>query len=384
MTAEEREIEWEIMESTVFKTARESFPIMDRLSEKLSERGTLASLVLGWNCHLTEITALAVKALAATGCRLLMSECNPATSEEQAIDYMRECGALVFTGENARSKVLEAGPQVVSDTGFDLLSAYLETGGSGLLGASEITTSGIQRLRRLRQGTDFPVINLNDGIIKSRIENFHGVGDGVVESLSRLVHRDWGGARVAVVGYGMVGQGVASYLRRLGPRVLIVDSDPVARLLAHYDGYEIASLDEAARCELVVTATGRRGLIGEDFFARAADSLILLNVGHWPDEIDVKKLKQICSKVEAIGPDLERFTLADPLRSLYLACSGNPANVAMLTGSIEPTLLHLTTEILSMEFIYLHHRSLEMGENALPRSIEEEVSELALSLIGMI
>lgn len=373
------------MESTVFRTARENFPIMKNFSERLSRRGTLASLVLGWNCHLTEITALAAEALASTGCRLLMSECNPATSEEQAIDYMRECGALVFTGDNARSRVLEARPQVISDTGFDLLSAYLETGGEGLLGASEITTSGIERLRRLRPGTDFPVINLNDGIIKSRIENFHGVGDGVVESLARLVKRDWDGARVAVVGYGMVGQGVASYLRRLGTRVLVVDIDPVARLLAHYDGYEIAGLDDASRsCELVVTATGRRGLIGEDFFAMAADSLILLNVGHWPDEIDVKKLKQICSKVEPIGPDLERFTLADPPRSLYLACSGNPANVAMLTGSIEPTLLHLTTEILSMEFIYLHHRSLEKGENALPRSIEEEVSELALSLIGMI
>lgn len=358
---------------------------MDRLSERLSQRGTLASLVLGWNCHLTEITALAVKALAATGCRLIMSECNPATSEKPAIDYMRECGALIFTGGDARSRVLEARPQVISDTGFDLLSTYLETGGEGLLGASEITTSGIERLRRLGAGTDFPVINLNDGIIKSRIENFHGVGDGVVESLARLVDRDWAGTRVAVIGFGMVGQGVATYLKRLGSRVLIVDIDPVARLLAHYDGYEIASLEEAARtCELVVTATGKHGLIGEDFFDRAADSLMLLNVGHWPDEIDVKKLKQICSKVESMGPDLERFTLADPPRSLYLACSGNPANVAMLTGSIEPTLLHLTTEILSMEFIYLHHQSLEKGENALPRSIEEEVSELALSLIGMI
>lgn len=358
---------------------------MDRLSERLSQRGTLASLVLGWNCHLTEITALAVKALAATGCRLIMSECNPATSEKPAIDYMRGCGALIFTGDDARLRVLEARPQVISDTGFDLLSTYLEAGGEGLLGASEITTSGIERLRRPGAGTDFPVINLNDGIIKSRIENFHGVGDGVVESLARLDHRDWAGTRTAVIGFGMVGQGVASYLKRLGARVLIVDIDPVARLLAHYDGYEITSLEEAARtCELVVTATGKHGLIGEDFFDRAADSLMLLNVGHWPDEIDVKKLKQICSKVESMGPDLERFTLPDPPRCLYLACSGNPANVAMLTGSIEPTLLHLTTEILSMEFIYLHHRSLEKGENALPRSIEEEVSELALSLIGMI
>lgn len=371
-------------QTNVYKTASLQFPLMDLIGDCLKERETLAGLTIGWHCHLTAITAVAARALLDAGCKLVMSECNPQTSEALPIEYMREIGTLVHTGSSARMEVLEQKPQVISDTGFDLLSLYLDSPQSwpSLIGASEITTSGIARLRATTD-LPIPVLNLNDGIIKSRIENHHGVGDGVVECLRRLSGRSWAGERATVIGYGNVGQGVARYLKATGALVYIVESRPTLKLLARFDGYGLTDIETAASASsLVVSATGRKGLIGEDFFLEARDSLMLLNVGHWPEEIDLPKLKEMCSKIEPLSEHLEKYSFAESGTCLYLACQGNPANVAMLAGSIEPTLLHLATEILSIEFIWRNHKSLKNGENALPQAIEEEVASLALKAVG--
>src|SRR5205823_14802129 len=63
--------------------------------------------------------------------------------------------------------------------------------------------------------------------------------------------------------------------------------------------------------------------------------------------------------------------------ALPISCGGNPANVVLLTGSAQPTLIHLTTEILCMELITARGESLGKGEVALPDArSEEHTSEL--------
>ena len=53
--------------------------------------------------------------------------------------------------------------------------------------------------------------------------------------------------KVAVVaGYGDVGKGCAQALRALGARVLVTEIDPICALQAAMEGYQVATMDEAA------------------------------------------------------------------------------------------------------------------------------------------
>ena len=100
---------------------------MELLQAHLIKEGKLANKTIGWNCHLTSITAVAANVLLTAGCKLYMSECNPSTSEEVACEYMQTQGATIFRDNGAKEEVLSKSCNVISDTGLDLISTYLQT-----------------------------------------------------------------------------------------------------------------------------------------------------------------------------------------------------------------------------------------------------------------
>lgn len=382
-------IKQEFENSKVFNLAREKFPIMELLQAHLIKNGNMAGKIIGWNCHLTSITAVAANVLLTAGAKLYMSECNPSTSEDIAIEYMQTQGATIYKGGGAKEEVLSKSCHVISDTGLDLISTYLQKEslhkfGENLSGACEITTSGITRLRKLKD-IPFPVINLNDGVIKSRIENFHGVGEGMVEALNSLIGKTWQDKTIGVAGYGYVGAGTARYLSMEGANVVVAEIDPVRALLAHYDRFSVSNLiDLAAICPIIITATGHSNLLDEHFFDRCLDGVLIVNAGHWSDEINLTLLASLANEIEETKPGIKTFLLKKSGKKISIALDGNPANVVLLTGSIEPTLLHLTSEILSMAYLINQSNTqrLAFGELKVPDAVEYTVGNLALEALG--
>lgn len=368
-----------------------SFPILEKLQGFLDSKGDLAGRKIGWHCHLTGLTAASARVLMNAGAKLFMSECTAATSDWAAVNYMKQHGAQVYQGAEGPRKVLDNKPEVISDTGFVLISEYLKDLAAGkdyVFGGCEITTSGIYKLRK-QSGMDFSVININDAELKTLIENYHGVGDGVIEALFRLTGRVWAGRPAAVVGYGRVGAGVASHLRRAGAMVYVVENDPIRRLVAHYDGYGLLKLPAAlSSCELLVTATGSKFVVGSDEFRYCRDGLILMNVGHWAEEIDLVGLRAQCRSTRPLVKHLDEFELEgeDGSKKIYVVAAGGPANVVMLSGSPEPTLIHLSTEILCMRYL-LNQKdlgtALAPGENCVPQEVQRQASLLALQSLNL-
>ncbi|MBY0549919.1 MAG: hypothetical protein K2W95_21780 [Candidatus Obscuribacterales bacterium] len=368
-----------------------SFPILDKLTDYFAEEGRLEGKKIGWHCHLTGLTAAAAKVLLKSGAKLFISECTAATTDWAAVTYMKQIGASVYQGFDSPRKVLENRPEVTSDTGFVLTTEYLkdaESGSNYVSAGCEITTSGVHRLREYAD-LPLPVLNINDGELKALIENYHGVGDGVIEGLFRLTWRVWAGRAVSVVGYGKVGAGVANYLRRAGATVFVVEVDPIRQLVAHYDGFALMDLHGAlANTELIVTATGSRGVIGAHELPILRDGAVLMNVGHWAEEIDMAAIRQSAKSQKPVAKHLEEYVLADgdSSRKIYVIAAGGPANVVLLSGSPEPTLIHLTTELLCMNYLVGLNENgvvLKPGENAVPREVERRASILALQCLGL-
>lgn len=72
-----------------------------------------------------------------------------------------------------------------------------------------------------------------------------------------------------VVGYGLVGCGVAQTARAFGGQVFVCELDKSKALEAAYAGYEVVSLEEGLlRADVIVTATGVRNVIEEKHFAQ--------------------------------------------------------------------------------------------------------------------
>ncbi|MBX9689352.1 MAG: hypothetical protein K2X27_21765 [Candidatus Obscuribacterales bacterium] len=365
-----------------------SFPLLNLLEEHLEKQNYLKKRKIGWHCHLTALTSATAAVLLKSGAELFLSETSASTSDPRSIAYMQKLGAKVFLGEQSCLELLKHSPEIISDTGFVLSSEYLKSISgkeSYLFAASEITSSGIQKAKDSGP-LPMPVLNINDGQLKTHIENFHGVGDGVIDSLFRESGRIWSGRPAAVLGYGKVGAGVAARLRSCGALVKIVEKDPVKKLIAHYDGFDSVNLEEALRfSQLLISATGCRKLISTEAFELAADRLLFMNVGHWPDEIDLESLQKISCKQKNLSTHLQEFELAKSGKKLYLIAGGGPANVVMLSGSPEPTFIHLCTEILAMNHLLKMESSgikLESGLQPLPAEIEAEAALLALKCLS--
>ena len=368
-----------------------SFPILEKLQAFLDSKGDLAGRRIGWHCHLTGLTAASAKVLIKAGAKLFLSECAASTSDWAAVNYMKQLGAQVYQGAEGPRKVLENKPEIISDTGFVLSNEYLKDLAEGkdyVFAGCEITTSGIVKLRQQPEMM-FSVININDCELKTLIENYHGVGDGVMEALFRLTGRVWAGRAAAVVGYGRVGAGVAEHLRRAGATVYVVENDPIRRLVAHYDGFGLMRLSAAlSSCELVVTATGSKFVIGGDELRFCRDGVILMNVGHWAEEIDMLGLRSRCVSMRTVAKHLDEFELEseDGTKKVYVVGAGGPANVVMLSGSPEPTLIHLSTEILCMRYLLNlkeQKQTLAAGENRVPQDVQRQAALLALQSLNL-
>ncbi len=364
------------------------FPIVEHLTKALKASGALKGKTIIWHCHLTLLTELAAQAVLAAGAKVIFSECNSGTTQIEAVQNLRSMDCPVYTGKDSTSHAIEHQADILADTGYVLIPAYITSAKSGVIGASEITTSGILRLRQ-QEPPPFAVVNINDGTLKSLIENFHGVGDGLVEALDANIAGGLQSKKITVAGYGRVGAGCAYHLALAGAHVSVVEADPVRALTAHFDGYSLTDLTSALKTsDILVTATGQARLLNQEQYKIARDGIYIANVGHLAAEVSPEALEQLCSSKSSISRGLTSYELdSDDYKkdkSIYLFTDGNPVNVALLTGSDKPTMIHLVTEIFTWDFIAQNGplASLSPGEMAIPAAVEKAASKVALAALG--
>ena len=362
------------------------FPILPALGNRWAAKRPWEGKTVALNLHLTTLTAALVRELALGGGQFVVSAANPHTTDAGAVDLLRSLGFEVYTGgdgEDRYAQVLAHEPSLIVDVGFDLLAHLLDHRAHQVptvAGAVEITRSGITRLRR-RERLPFPIVNINDGRLKPAVENRHGVGTGLWAAVTQLTGMHLAGRRVVIVGYGPVGSGLAMYARAAGMSVEVVESDPIRRLFAHYDGYPTPSLEDAlGHANLLVTATGQPGAItADDLMGRAKSGLVLVNAGHGGNEIDVDSVQRTSQRVDHVADQVARYRLEDGTRVTVLG-DGHPLNIVLNSGSPEPVLLHFAVLGLTLEWLATAP-PLEAEEVLVPTSIETEAAQTALDAL---
>ncbi len=314
--------------------------------------GDLSGVRLAYSGHLSVNAVPALGGLLERGARLFLTTCNPTTVRDRVVEYLKSQGARAHAWKDmpadeyrrAAGKALAWGPTHTCEMGANLTVAAHAAAAkdTSIRAALEATGSGISRLARLE--LRYPVFNWDDLPVKEGLHNRYMVGLTTWQAFFERTRLSLHGKRVVVVGYGLVGKGVAHAAKAFGGMVSVVDRDPARRLEATYAGWPTAELDELApEADVVATATGVAGVVGAGVIERLKAGCFLLNVGHVADEIDVAALaerRQVLPFVEAcrvgdrVGGDHEIFLLAGGSMANLTAGHGDSLNAFDVTSAV--------------------------------------------------
>ncbi len=305
-------------------------PVLSHFGELIA-KADLQDKTVACFQHVRSETPMILLPLVHAGATVRIAAVNPDSTDDIAAATLAQGGVEVWAWsgmtEEERQRGLEQladrPAHALSDMGGELIAAFARRGGPFPAGALEATTSGIHHLAG--QNIPFPVFDWNDIPLKDRIHNAYHVGMQAWPAFSDITGLAIHGRSVLVVGFGPVGHSVAIEARALGALVSVVELDPVRALEAQQLGLRIVSLEEGLRsCSIVVTATGREGILGPRELAWTRPGAILANVGHGNREIDVDWLDG--RPYRALRPYIERFELED--HAIFLLNRGSLVNLS--------------------------------------------------------
>ncbi|EID9798131.1 adenosylhomocysteinase [Salmonella enterica] len=325
------------------------------------------------------------------GAKIAVTGSPGSTQDETAAALVKFFGAHVYSQreesfeEHIRycKDVLRMGPDLIADNGADLHELILRDPEfkhlqEKLLGATEETTTGANRLREDFSSEQWPTLIINDTLSKRIIENRFGVGSSVVESIAHATNVMLHGKKVVVIGYGYCGSGVAQRFRGMGAHVTVVDTNPLTRLEAHLEGFYTADLVKTLTdADFVVSVVGRDNVLTGEHFSLMKDQVIIANAGHFQREVDVPALLALSDSREEIVPKITSYRLKSG-KQLFLISDANLVNLSAGNGNpIEVMDLGLALQTLSLERIALDSKSLRAIPQPVPFDIEMNVAELA-------
>jgi S-adenosylhomocysteine hydrolase len=232
-------------------------------------------------------------------------------------------------------------PSVVIDDGGHVLPTLMVYASDLLpcfLGLVEQSMAGIEELEVAAGGgagvpvaVPMPVFSVAQSSVKRGIDA-HWIAESVVRSIRELAPGEgFDGAPALVIGYGTVGEQVASVLRGQRMRVAVYDTEWRKLVAAHEAGYltapDLAALLDGHRPVLIVSATGRTGrtgLGGEDLDFLPGDCFVA-GVSGRAAEIDMPGLADRAEQIEEVARVGIRYTL--PNGPVTVLADGLPVNL---------------------------------------------------------
>jgi len=255
-------------------------------------------------------------------------------------------------------------------------------------GVTEETTTGVHRLYELAKNGElqFPAINVNDSVTKSKFDNKYGIRHSLPDGLNRATDVLIGGKVAFVVGYGDVGKGAAEALRGQGARVIVSEIDPINALQAAMDGFQVTTVENVLdQVDIFVTGTGNENVLTVDHLLGMKHLAIVSNVGHFDNEIDIAGLEKLegAEKVE-IKPQVHEWRLPNG-RSILVLSEGRLMNLGNATG--HPSFVmsaSFTNQVLAQLELWVRGENYPIGVYVLPKHLDEKVARLHLDALGVV
>lgn len=326
--------------------AESHMPVLLSLMRKYEDSKPLKDVVVGGCLHVTKETAVLTKTLAAAGATVAWSGCNPlSTNDDIAASLVKDESLSIFASRGVSNKeyyediysVLNFNPEITIDDGADLTIEFhktLDKYGKNIIGGTEETTTGVQRLKALERNSKlgYPIVAVNDAETKHDFDNVYGTGQSALDGIIRATNVLLSGKTVVVAGYGHVGKGIASRARGFGASVVVTEVDPINALKARMDGYVVNTMQEAAKSgDIFITSTGCKDVITGPHIEKMKNGVILANAGHFNVEISIEDLSKLSNNNKAINENVQQYQLSNQ-NNINLIGEGRLVNLVAAEG----------------------------------------------------
>lgn len=383
------------------RLAEAEMPGLMAIREEYKSQKPLKGARIAGCLHMTIQTAVLIETLVDLGAEVTWSSCNIFSTQDHAAAAIAAAGIPVFAWKGMNEEefnwcieqTLFFGPDrkplnMILDDGGDLTNMVFDNYPElieGIRGLSEETTTGVHRLyERMKKGTlPMPAINVNDSVTKSKFDNKYGCKESCVDAIRRATDVMMAGKVAVVAGYGDVGKGSAASLRGAGARVLITEIDPICALQAAMDGYQVLTMDEAAKvADIFITATGNVNIITDRHFKAMKDKAIVANIGHFDNEINMAWLNEnYGSTKNTIKPQVDIYNV-DGHEVIVLA-EGRLVNLGCAMGHPSFVMSNsFTNQVLAQIELWNNHDNYENKVYVLPKHLDEKVARLHLEKVG--
>jgi adenosylhomocysteinase len=375
--------------------AREHSPVVDNFVRATLSDGSLAGKRVAVVVHLEAKTALLATVLADAGATVVAAGSNPYSTRDEIAAALVERDIEVHSTRNSGYEAWDKDLLAVADTGPD----YIIDDGAELTlrmardrpelfakvrGVTEQTTTGVARIRALHEAgrLPFPALAANDAQCKHLFDNRYGTGQSTIQAILNLTNMSMPGKAVAIIGYGWVGRGLATYVRAMGGRPMIIEVDPVKALEAFMDGHEVGPVAETLPlADFVVTATGGMRAVASQHFPMLKPGAILANAGHHDLEIDVESLDRESSDSRVVREGIARYSWNDE-KDLFVLANGALVNIAGGLGHpIE--IMDLSFAVQGLGCHELAANDYPVGVHIIPDHLDKAIAAAKLSAHGV-
>ncbi len=371
-------------------------PVLAQIEQRFEKEKPLKGATLGACLHVTKETAVLVQALKAGGAKVALCGSNPLSTQDEVAAALAKMGINVYAwrGETREeyywcvNKVIDHKPLITLDDGADLVGT-LHSKRTDILkavkGGTEETTTGVVRLKAMEKAKalKYPIVAVNDAYTKYLFDNRYGTGQSTIDGILRATNVLLAGKNFVVCGYGWGGRGLASRARGMGAHVIVTEVNPVRALEAVMDGFQVMSLNEAARIgDIFVTVTGDTSVIRKEHMTRMKDGAIIANSGHFNVEINIPDLDSLAASKRTLRPNLEEYKLRKG-KKIYLLAEGRLVNLASAEGHPSEVMdMSFANQALCVEYL-IRTKKLESKVYDVPKEIDDKVARLKLKSMGI-
>jgi len=384
------------------RLAEAEMPGLMSIREEYGDSKPLAGARIAGCLHMTIQTAVLIETLVHLGAEVSWSSCNIFSTQDQAAAAIASAGIPVYAWKGMNEEEFDwcieqtlhaftdSKPlNMILDDGGDLTNMVLDRYPKlceGIKGLSEETTTGVHRLyERMQKGTlALPAININDSVTKSKFDNKYGCKESLVDAIRRATDIMMAGKVAVVAGYGDVGKGSAASLRGAGARVIVTEIDPICALQAAMDGFAVKRLESVVSdADIVVTTTGNKDIVQGHHFEAMKDKVIVCNIGHFDNEIDVAWLNDNWGETKnTIKPQVDMYTVNG--KDIILLAEGRLVNLGCATGHPSFVMSNsFTNQVLAQLELWENSSNYENKVYMLPKHLDEKVARLHLAKIGV-
>jgi len=351
--------------------------------------------------HMTIQTAVLIETLVALGADVTWSSCNIFSTQDHAAAAIAAAGIPVYAWKGMNEEEFDwcieqtlffgedrQPLNMILDDGGDLTNMVLDRYPhltDAIKGLSEETTTGVHRLyERMKNGTlPMPAINVNDSVTKSKFDNKYGCRESAVDAIRRATDTMLAGKKVVVAGYGDVGKGTAASFKGAGAIVTVTEIDPICALQACMDGFEVKKLETVVgNADVVITTTGNKDIIQGEHFKAMRDKVIVCNIGHFDNEIDMAWLNDNYGNTkDEIKPQVDKYTIDG--KDIIVLAEGRLVNLGCATGHPSFVMSNsFTNQTLAQIELWNNSENYKNEVYMLPKHLDEKVAKLHLSRLG--